>query len=95
MRWKKINWLLNVLLIFTLFIEGDDETRSLTDRSEARDRKITFEEILQRVGEFGRYQKFVYILVCLLAVVSGINTIISVFLLAIPDHRLVILVVWC
>uniref|UniRef100_A0A8W8JJK5 Organic cation transporter protein n=1 Tax=Magallana gigas TaxID=29159 RepID=A0A8W8JJK5_MAGGI len=49
---------------------------------------MNFDEILEKLGEFGRYQKIVYFLaVCLPSVSGGAFMVISVFLLGVPDHR--------
>lgn len=49
---------------------------------------MKFDDILQNyVGEFGPYQKRIYVLVCLPAIAAAIFTMIPVFLLATPDHR--------
>ncbi|KAK3098565.1 hypothetical protein FSP39_020715 [Pinctada imbricata] len=46
-----------------------------------------FDELLGTLGEFGRYQKRVYFLICFLSVSAGFHMVISVFLLGTPDHR--------
>ncbi|XP_033741879.1 organic cation transporter protein-like [Pecten maximus] len=48
---------------------------------------MDFDKIVTRFGAFGRYQKWLYFLVCLASVFSGIFTVISAILLAAPDHR--------
>ena len=58
-----------------------------TEFAEISNDKMNFDELLVILGEFGAYQKCVYFLICLLSVSSGVHTIISVFLLGIPDHR--------
>lgn len=51
---------------------------------------MNFDKILEKLGEFGRYQKIVYFLaVCLPSVSGGAFMVISVFLLGVPDHRCV------
>ncbi|XP_076077828.1 organic cation transporter protein-like [Mytilus galloprovincialis] len=49
-----------------------------------------FDEILEKIGEFGLYQKFLYTLLCIPGISAGVFMVISVFLLGIPDHRCVI-----
>lgn len=39
------------------------------------------------IGEFGRYQKFIYLLVCLPAIFTAIFSLASVFTIATPLHR--------
>ena len=49
---------------------------------------MNFDEILVKLGEFGRFQKIVYFLaVCLPSVSGGAFLVISVFLLGVPNHR--------
>ncbi|OWF45915.1 Organic cation transporter protein [Mizuhopecten yessoensis] len=48
---------------------------------------MDFDKILTHLGDFGRYQKFLYFLVCLPAVFTGIFAVISAIILATPDHR--------
>ncbi|XP_078324705.1 organic cation transporter protein-like isoform X3 [Crassostrea virginica] len=46
-----------------------------------------FDELLGILGEFGPYQKYVYILVCLPSIIVAFHMVNSVFLLGIPKHR--------
>ncbi|XP_067675805.1 organic cation transporter protein-like [Haliotis asinina] len=46
-----------------------------------------FDDILRHLGEFGRYQKWVYFLLCLPAIPHGVRMMINVYLLNVPDHR--------
>ncbi|XP_061177668.1 organic cation transporter protein-like [Saccostrea echinata] len=49
---------------------------------------MNFDDILIKLGEFGRYQKLLYFLaVCLPGISCGVYMVISVFLLGVPDHR--------
>lgn len=50
---------------------------------------ITFDVILQEVGEFGRYQILSGILTCLSITLSTCALFNFVFSAAVPDHRLV------
>ncbi|XP_067676242.1 organic cation transporter protein-like [Haliotis asinina] len=49
--------------------------------------RLNFDDVLRHLGEFGRYQKWVYFLLCLPGIAHGIRMMISVFLLNIPNHR--------
>ncbi|XP_046326574.2 organic cation transporter protein-like [Haliotis rufescens] len=49
--------------------------------------RLNFDDVLRHLGEFGRYQKGVYFLLCLPGIAHGIRMMISVFLLNVPDHR--------
>ncbi|XP_063404468.1 organic cation transporter protein-like [Mytilus trossulus] len=46
-----------------------------------------YDDTFRHVGEFGRYQKFLYFLICLPQIFSGIQTFLPVFILHVPDHR--------
>ncbi|XP_052811636.1 organic cation transporter protein-like [Mya arenaria] len=48
---------------------------------------MKFDDITVLLGEFGKYQKILYFLVCLPAIFTGMQMLSSVFTLAIPDHR--------
>ncbi|XP_067674285.1 organic cation transporter protein-like isoform X1 [Haliotis asinina] len=48
---------------------------------------LHFDEILSHLGEFGRYQKLVYFLLCLSAISCGIRMVLSVFIQKTPAHR--------
>lgn len=48
---------------------------------------MTFDEILLEIGQFGTYQKRLYFLLCLPIINVGLFTVISVFLLGVPNHR--------
>ena len=50
---------------------------------------MNFDEVLVKIGEFGRYQRKLYILFCLNDINTGCFMVASVFLLGVPDHRLV------
>ncbi|WAR08263.1 ORCT-like protein [Mya arenaria] len=49
--------------------------------------KMKFDDITVLLGEFGKYQKILYFLVCLPAIFTSMQMLSSVFTLAIPDHR--------
>ncbi|KAL8592829.1 hypothetical protein ACOMHN_045983 [Nucella lapillus] len=59
------------------------EVRSEVTSSEG----VTFDEALKRLGDFGRYQKRVFFLMCLLGSTVGIQAIFTVFTLATPSFR--------
>ncbi|XP_060081314.1 organic cation transporter protein-like [Ylistrum balloti] len=48
---------------------------------------MDFDQITTHLGAFGRYQKFMYCLICIASVFSGIFTVISAIILAVPEHR--------
>lgn len=46
-----------------------------------------YEDIFTYIGDFGRYQKRIYFLLCLTAIPCGFHKLAGVFLMARPDHR--------
>ncbi|XP_067674872.1 organic cation transporter protein-like [Haliotis asinina] len=48
---------------------------------------MKFDTILEHLGEFGAYQKRLYLLVCLSAISIAFQTLLPVFYLALPDFR--------
>ena len=48
---------------------------------------VTYDDVLGLLGEFGRYQKWICLLLCIPAVSSGMQILLTVFTLAMPDHR--------
>jgi OCT family organic cation transporter-like MFS transporter 4/5 len=48
---------------------------------------MKFDEILLHLGEFGKYQKLLYLILCFPEINAGIFMVISVVLLGIPKHR--------
>ncbi|BFZ09836.1 hypothetical protein BsWGS_12875 [Bradybaena similaris] len=48
---------------------------------------MRFDDIVKSVGEFGLYQKRVYALLCLACMSCGIQVMLSVFTLGVPEHR--------
>ncbi len=48
---------------------------------------MKFDDVIAELGDFGPLQKKFYCLVCLVAIPCGLQTLLSVFTLATPDHR--------
>lgn len=50
---------------------------------------MNYDEVLPFLsrGDFGNYQKKIYILLCLPTVICAFHKLVGVFLLAVPDHR--------
>ncbi|KAK6169201.1 hypothetical protein SNE40_020297 [Patella caerulea] len=48
---------------------------------------MKFDDVLEHLGEFGLYQKRLYLLVCIPGVANGLFVMVTVFMLAIPEHR--------
>ena len=79
---------MNKIIIWSSFAENTEIT-SLTDQNDRDDKTVNFDDLLKNLGEFGTYQKFIYCLICLPAILCGIYAIIPVFLLGVPEHRYV------
>ena len=50
---------------------------------------MDYDDILKTVGEFGKYQKIKYLLVCSVAIFCAMQGFMSVFTLSTPKHRYV------
>ncbi|XP_058118107.1 organic cation transporter protein-like [Anopheles ziemanni] len=48
---------------------------------------MAYDDILQHLGGFGRYQRRIYVLLCLPAISCAFHKLAGVFLLAAPDYR--------
>lgn len=48
---------------------------------------MAYEDLFKYIGDFGRYQKRIYFLLCLTAIPCGFHKLANVFLMARPDHR--------
>lgn len=48
---------------------------------------MAYEDLFTYIGDFGRYQKRIYFLLCLTAIPCGFHKLASVFLMARPEHR--------
>ena len=49
---------------------------------------VEFDQFLEKVGEFGKYQRIMYVLVCFVGIIAAFNNMNSVFTAATPPH-------WC
>ncbi|XP_005187237.2 organic cation transporter-like protein [Musca domestica] len=49
-----------------------------------------YDEVLTHLGDFGRYQKIIYFLICLTSITCAFHKLAGVFLLAKPDFRCVL-----
>lgn len=45
------------------------------------------DEVLETIGQFGRYQKIIFVLICIPGISCGIVMTLAVILLGIPNHR--------
>ena len=48
---------------------------------------MTYDRALRQVGEFGRYQRRIYLLLCLPIFTSAMQVMVTVFILGTPKHR--------
>lgn len=48
---------------------------------------MKFDDILVNIGQFGLYQKRLYLLLCLPAISAGCYMMMLVFVMHAPDHR--------
>ena len=48
---------------------------------------MKFDDITILLGEFGKYQKILYFVICIPAIFAAMQTLSSVFTLPIPKHR--------
>uniref|UniRef100_A0A1A9VG81 Arrestin C-terminal-like domain-containing protein n=1 Tax=Glossina austeni TaxID=7395 RepID=A0A1A9VG81_GLOAU len=46
-----------------------------------------YDDVLIRLGDFGKYQKIIYFLICLTLIICAFHKLAGVFLLAKPDYR--------
>ena len=68
--------------------ETVDENSSLLPNHQHHLDNLDVDKLLvERVGEFGKYQKFIYVLVCLPAALTAGITLGSVFTEFVPVHR--------
>ena len=48
---------------------------------------FTYDDVLVTIGDFGRYQKFQYFLLCLVSIVAAFHAFNMVFVGATPEHH--------
>ena len=51
---------------------------------------VKFDDILEEIDQFGRFQKIKYALICFAALLPPICTYLHAFIAANPNHRLVL-----
>ncbi|XP_065336997.1 organic cation transporter protein-like isoform X1 [Cloeon dipterum] len=61
--------------------------RKCGDEKSKKDEEMAFDELLVHLGEFGRYQKRIYLLLCLPAISCALHKLAWVFLAARAPHR--------
>ena len=49
--------------------------------------KMIFEDVVEAIKPFGLYQKRMYFLISLTGIPAALHTMVTVFILASPDHR--------
>ncbi|KAK7107667.1 hypothetical protein V1264_015553 [Littorina saxatilis] len=65
-------------------VDNDEENKEFLS---SQPEEVTYDDILTSLGEFGRHQKRILLLLGLLYVSGCVQTLISVFTLAVPSHR--------
>ena len=48
---------------------------------------MKFDDVVVAITPFGPYQKRTYFLVCLIGIPAALHTMVTVFIMATPDHR--------
>ena len=48
---------------------------------------MLFDEVVEAVHPFGPYQKRLYFLISLTGIPAALHTMVTIFILATPDHR--------
>ena len=64
-----------------------------TNKIEDTNRKAgdeSLDDILEKIGGFGLYQKWIFIITCYPYLLSGFFDLNPVFILGVPDHRYVL-----
>jgi len=68
--------------------EEDSSSVTTMTTANANDQvKLDFDKVLGQVGEFGKYQKFFFLLLCLPALFCASTTMLSTFTVAVPKSR--------
>ncbi|XP_033741750.1 uncharacterized protein LOC117328333 [Pecten maximus] len=65
-------------------MEDQQQTETLVPKGPG---KMKLDEVLDTIGQFGRYQKFIFVLICIPGISCGIVMTLAVILLGIPNHR--------
>ena len=47
----------------------------------------SLDDILEKIGAFGRYQKWIFILTCYTYLLTGLFVLNPVFIFGVPEHR--------
>ena len=58
---------------------GQDENKEMLEKAE-EEKKVTFDDILKQIGQFGRYQKRIYFLLFLPTIFCAMHKLAWVFL---------------
>jgi uncharacterized membrane protein YuzA (DUF378 family) len=48
---------------------------------------MKYNEISKLLGEFGKYQKIIYVAICFVGIFNGMQKLAAVFTLATPEYR--------
>ncbi|XP_021380087.1 organic cation transporter protein-like isoform X3 [Mizuhopecten yessoensis] len=67
---------------------GDpQQTESLVPKTFPDFGVMQLDEVLEKIGQFGRYQKIIFVLICIPGISCGIVMTLAVILLGVPNHR--------
>lgn len=58
-----------------------------TEGQMERQRMLDFDDMLEELGELGKFQIYIYILVCLPVLFGAANSLSYVFTAGVPDYR--------
>lgn len=65
----------------TLWWGGEEE-----GKEEGEEKEMNFDEVLRLIGGFGRFQKILYVWICLPQIFLAFHMLVSVFTGAVPPH---------
>ena len=56
--------------------------------------KMKFDDVLREVGDFGTYQRVLFTVLCLPTVFMAMHYMAPVFIMATPDHRFIVILLF-
>ncbi len=72
----------------TMSVSPKSESQYIASPGMAPTNKMDFDELTDILGQFGKYQKIIYFLICLIGIQCSFNNMSIMFIGGIPDH-------WC
>ena len=55
---------------------------------------MKFDDVLREVGDFGTYQRVLFTVLCLPTVIMAMHYMAPVFIMATPDHRFIVILLF-